>query len=65
MVCAKCESYNVTVSYTVPGKHNVIYRRRKCLDCGNIFFTMEMEIVDNQFFREEWIEADKIKRGRV
>ena len=65
MVCAKCESYNVTVVDTIQGKHNVIYRRRKCRDCGNTFFTMEMEIVDNQFFREEWIEADKVKRGKV
>ena len=41
MRCPKCSSKNSKVLETRAGKASAIRRRRKCLDCGHRFSTME------------------------
>ena len=43
MYCPKCKG-KVSVNSTIPDEElNVIYRRRKCEDCGHVFYTVEEE----------------------
>lgn len=37
------------------------YRKRKCKDCGKIFFTLEFEAIENEDFKKTW---RKHYRGR-
>ena len=41
MTCPMCEG-KTTVVYTLPDADSVI-RKRKCLECGYMFFTSEVE----------------------
>ncbi len=41
MFCPKCESENVRVVDTMHEPDNKTYRRRKCVDCGMKFRTVE------------------------
>lgn len=65
MICPDCGSVNITVVDTAPGDHNVVYRRRRCSDCKRLIFTVEFEVNDNRFFREEYSKAWKKKRSRT
>lgn len=42
MKCPVCESQNVRVS-NVRERDSKVYRRRKCLDCGEVFTTYELD----------------------
>lgn len=53
MKCPKCAG-DVRVRDTTYTEENEIYRRRKCLDCGHVFYTMEFEIEDTPAFQQEW-----------
>lgn len=53
MKCPKC-SGKVKVLDTVQTSENEIYRRRKCLVCGNIFFTTEFEVDITSDFLDEY-----------
>jgi transcriptional regulator NrdR family protein len=53
MNCPKC-SGAVMVRDTTYTEENEIYRRKKCRECGHVFYTMEFEVEDNPAFRAEW-----------
>lgn len=53
MKCPKCAG-EVRVRDTTYTEENEIYRRRKCLDCGHVFYTMEFEVEASPEFRKEW-----------
>ena len=46
MKCPKCEGKVKVVLTGNEDKENEIYRRRKCLDCGYGFYTIEFELDD-------------------
>lgn len=51
MMCPNCDSYNTKVMDSRPIELNV-FRKRKCLECGNIFHTEELTIDDDSVVRE-------------
>lgn len=54
MNCPKCKG-KLTVCDTVDVEGtNEIYRKRKCLECGHIFFTVEFEVDYTEDFEEIW-----------
>jgi len=53
MVCPKCKG-KVTVTHTVNVSWNEIYRSKRCLNCGHVFFTAEFEVEPNKRFQREW-----------
>ena len=53
MNCPKCDD-TVLVIDTVNLPSNEIYRKRKCSECGHIFYTAEFEVEHNQDFIDEW-----------
>lgn len=58
MKCDKCMG-KTTVCDTVHTKENETYRRRKCLICDSVFFTMEFEVDANAEFKKEWRKAHR------
>lgn len=54
MTCPDCCG-KVTVADTVHiTDTNEIYRKRKCLECGHVFYTTEFEVEKTEQFRNEW-----------
>lgn len=61
MVCTVC-GRDVRVTDTLPSDDNCIYRRRKCLECGHSFFTMEIEIdILDRYHSQNWKRAYELK----
>ena len=46
MNCTKCGSYQVRVSSTRNGGARRIFRRRRCMDCGHRWTTIELPAKD-------------------
>lgn len=61
MDCPKCNSRCVYVVDTMHGDDGCVYRRRKCLDCGAKFHTIELQIGDNAKFKQGYADAYLIK----
>lgn len=53
MNCPECFG-EVKVYRTVYSEENEVYRCRKCISCGHIFYTMEFEVETNSAFGKEW-----------
>ena len=58
MKCNKCMG-KTTVCDTTHTKENETYRRRICLVCGSVFFTMEFEVDANAEFKKEWRKSHR------
>jgi len=54
MICPKCKGKTRVVETRFYDIENEIYRRRKCIDCDNSFFTVEFEVEENEVLRELW-----------
>lgn len=53
MLCPKCNG-KVLVTDTRGTPNNDIYRERKCVNCGYIFYTIEFEVESTDDFKKEW-----------
>lgn len=53
MKCSKCGG-KVHVTDVVHTSQNEIYRRRKCVNCGNMYYTTESITRPDSDFLEEW-----------
>lgn len=67
---ASCRSENIKVKDTIHGSDGRIYRRRRCIDCGTSFRTVEMdmsEINDPKLYLEldEAFREAELKRHLV
>ena len=63
MRCPTCKGKLRTVD-TIPCSDNSIYRRKRCLECGCLFYTIEFEIERNDKCRKEINEAAREKKGK-
>mgnify|MGYP006383826749 CR=1 FL=1 len=63
MRCPACKGKLKTVD-TIPYSDNSIYRRKRCLECGYLFYTIEFEVERNEKGRKEINEAAREKKGR-
>lgn len=54
MVCPKCNGDVKAIDNVDNPKENEIYRARKCINCGHIFYTVEYEVIQNQRFAVDW-----------
>lgn len=53
MRCPKC-SGAVRAIDTRRTEENEIYRKRKCVACRHVFYTLEFEVENNSAFQKEW-----------
>ena len=60
MKCPKCEGKAQCID-TVQTRDNETYRKRKCLDCGHVFYTCEYMVFPNEEFMNEWRSAHRQK----
>lgn len=63
MRCPKCDGKLRTMD-TIPYSDNSIYRRKKCLECGRLLYTMEFEVEQNGAFKKTLYDANKQKKKR-
>jgi transcriptional regulator NrdR family protein len=55
MNCPKCNCSSCTTIDTVQNRtDNEVYRKRKCRDCGHIFYTSEFEVEYSDQFKKDW-----------
>lgn len=52
-MCPNCGG-NVKVRDTTHTEENEIYRKRACLNCGNVFYTIEFVAEANNKFLKNW-----------
>lgn len=65
MKCPKC-NYKTKVIDGVDTLNNKRYRKRKCINCGYMFYTSELvTVVSNSFLREWYLNhrSRKNKKG--
>lgn len=53
MTCPKCNG-KVSVTDSVHAFANTEYRRKKCTECGHIFYTAEVEVENDDKFKRAW-----------
>ena len=54
MKCPKCDNHTKVTDSVYNDSTNEIYRRRKCIECDNVFYTTEFEVERNEQFKKEW-----------
>lgn len=64
MKCSKCGSNNLRVMDTFSDLDEEIYRRRKCLDCGEKIYTVEYEVEPNEEFKKAYGKANRTKHAK-
>ena len=64
MFCPKCKSESIKVVDTMPGANNDIYRRRRCLNCGESFRSIEKIDDGTKAFQYGYSEAHARKTRR-
>lgn len=53
MKCPDCNGKVRTID-SVNTRYNEVYRKRKCTECGYIFYTCECTVKSDVEFKEEW-----------
>lgn len=62
MICPKCNAKSSIVGSILNAGDNEVYRRRKCRECGHIFYSVEFEVDDNVAYRDYFNKADVKRR---
>lgn len=63
MKCSKCGSDNLRVMDTFSYLDEEVYRRRKCLDCGELIYTVEYEVEFNDEFHKTYKQLCHMKNA--
>ena len=53
MQCQKCKKKAAAVD-KVERPDGIIYRRYKCKECDQSFYTMDFRIIPDSIFKEDW-----------
>lgn len=65
MTCPKCQSTRLGVMDSVNNNDaNETYRKRKCLECGKIFYTAEFEVEYGEMFANDWNKHHRSNRNK-
>jgi transcriptional regulator NrdR family protein len=65
MNCSKCDSTRICVKDVVHDTTNKItYRKRRCLDCGKIFYTVETEVPYVDGISSRWNRHHRSNKNR-
>lgn len=54
MTCPKCKGKVVSIDSSINNTDNEVYRKKKCRDCGETFYTVEFEVIENDRFKKAW-----------
>lgn len=56
MICPKCGGRTYSIDTVHNNTDNETYRQKKCGDCGEVFYTVEFEVIENDRFKKAWNE---------
>lgn len=62
MTCPNCNGKNKVIDSR--SDEDTVYRKRKCDDCGHIFYTEEQMVLATDGFRNAWRAYRQKKRKR-
>ena len=51
MTCPKCDG-KLKIRSTLLSDENEVYRQKKCLSCGYLFYTIEFEVENNKLLQK-------------
>ena len=54
MYCPKCKGKIGVLDSVYNNDENEILRKRKCKECGHIFYTIEFEVEQDDRLKQEW-----------
>lgn len=65
MRCSKCNGKTYVVDSRQILKEHERYRRRRCVKCGEIMYTTEIEVEYDKIYAKNWLENCKLteKKG--
>lgn len=61
MNCPKCGSMQDSVVDSRPQEDGSIKRRRKCMACGDRFYTIEIQMEEYRLLKEEYRSSKEMK----
>ena len=64
MKCLKCGGKTMVRRTNQNEKDNEVYRKRKCLECGFKFYTIEYDVEYTGDFRKNYLIAEMLKNER-
>ena len=59
-LCTKCGSMLDVITTRV--YQDETYRMNMCHSCGEVSYSVEFDIEDNEIFRECWTKAERVER---
>jgi hypothetical protein len=65
MHCPNCNSTRIRVVDTLPGVANNVFRRRKCVDCGAVFKSVEIMLDNTDESRNAYCAAQRQRNDRT
>ena len=64
MVCPKCNGKTTIFDNCHVKDQNESYRKRRCIPCGNVFYTIEFEVSDDDRMADIWRENHRLYKFR-
>ena len=62
LFCPKCGVKSIVLDSALDKENNELYRKRKCVQCGQDFFTIEFVVDNDEKFQEFWLELKREHR---
>lgn len=54
MICPICEEKSTVVDTRHEYRNHTTYRKRRCEECGHIFYTAEIRVPETHQFKNIW-----------
>lgn len=64
MTCNKCGGKSKIVDTVNVKDDNETYRKHKCVECGRVFYTTEIEIVPDDLYIDNWYDNYRKKKEK-
>lgn len=64
MTCPKCNGKIQNIK-SVAVSNNEVFKRKKCLECGHVFHTVEFEVEVTPQFKKEWNHYERNYSNRI
>lgn len=65
MICKKCGDRCTVADVRHSMEEDEIFRKQVCKSCGNVFFTVEYEVIENEKFNEAWKASARSRSDKV
>lgn len=63
-MCPKCGGKSDSFAIVHNKKDNETYRKRRCSECGHVFFTVEFDVKPTKRLLRDWFLNSKSRKRR-